>query len=128
MDILNNEYSKSPSPGCSHSFEDGRQCAAAPLKESTTCLAHSSAPRRAQASQKMREAKVTSLAAILGGKKWDIRSIAKVMQLIMRDVNSDDMEPTKAYALVNAANIAIRALDKGDLEARLEAIELKMDS
>ena len=55
-----------------------------------------------------------------------MKTVALVMRAIMREVHAGNLPTAQANAMVVAANVAIRTLDKGDLEARLEAIEQKL--
>jgi hypothetical protein len=65
----------------------------------------------------------TSVEQALDMPHWDLRVVADLCRLVLREVYAGKVETAKAHAITALCNTAIRALDKGDLEARLEELE-----
>ena len=111
--------------GCQHTNNDGLQCRAYAVKNSDRCISHSDKATRDAAASKMKithqkRSNPDSVSDLLEGSSWDLRTVAKLMKLIMRDVHAERITLATAHALNALASSSIRALDKGILEDRLE--------
>lgn len=52
-----------------------------------------------------------------------MRTLAQLMKLVMRDVHAGSLPPNIAHTMTALANISIKALEKGEIEERLEHLE-----
>ena len=114
--------------GCLYINASGIQCRAFATKNSDRCIAHSDPNTRRSASNRMKTAhqqrlNPESVSDLLNGSSWNLRTVAMLMKLVMRDVHAERITPAVAHTLTSLGNVAIRALDKGELEERLEHLE-----
>jgi hypothetical protein len=64
-----------------------------------------------------------SIEEILCGRTWDLRAVSHLVRLVMRDVHAGRITPSVGHCLTALGNVALRALEKSDLEDRLERLE-----
>ena len=110
---------------CSHARADGRPCGGFAVGGSRFCFAHD--PDRATARDEARRrggraGRVTTLPE----SSVRVRSLGDVLSLVeesINDVRAGRVDVRVANAVGYLANIAIRAIEQGDLAERLAALE-----
>jgi hypothetical protein len=113
---------------CAFRFPNGELCRMAPLKEGQCCWAHS--PEHAQEAQearklgglrKRREATV-SLAYDFEGLDT-VAAIRRLLEIAATDTLGLDNSVSRNRMLVSVVQAALQALEKGELEQRIELLE-----
>ncbi len=118
---------------CSYIYPDKiRRCNAFSTRSSNHCIAHTDdKQRRDQAAARMKSTKRNKLAGktvaeILAGEAWDLRTVSWLLKQIMNEFYLGEIEAPKAQLLGTLSNAATRALSQGELEARLEELERRL--
>ena len=114
---------------CAHVHRSGRPCGGIAIRGSAFCFAHApeQAEKRAEARRRGGQA---GRVATLAESNLTVRSLGDVVALIeltINDCRAGRVDVRIANAIGVLANTAIRAIERGDLEARLEALEAVLD-
>lgn len=107
---------------------DDLRCEAYAIEGQSFCIAHASLDVRKIASEKMSATKrlrhrPTSVKEVLEGNRWDMRTIGQLMKLLMKEVHSGAVPTNVAQAMTSLGHIAIKAVEKGQYEERLDRLE-----
>ena len=114
---------------CAATTQRGEPCGMAPVGGSPYCFAHdpASAVKRDDARRRGGQA---GRVAVLPASDLPVRSLADVVALVeltVNDVRADRVDVRVANAVGVLANVAIRAIERSDLERRLEALEAVLE-
>jgi hypothetical protein len=116
---------------CKASSQNDKKCQAAPLRDGEFCLFHD--PRHAEAVQKSRqvggqrrrkEAEVATAYDFNGLNS--IEDIRRLVEVAVIDTLILENSLPRARTLAHLAQIALRLLEKGEFEERLEALEASL--
>jgi len=116
---------------CKAIKEDGSRCQAAPLQNSDFCLFHSpdhakeTAEARRLGGLRRRKEKTVAGAYDIEGLE-DIPKIRRLLEIAVLDTLSLENSVARSRTLAYLVQIALKALEVGELEARLEALEATM--
>ena len=113
---------------CIFHLPSGRQCKAAPLKDSELCWVHS--PERAKEVQEarrlggLRRKRESTIASAYQFESLDsVDGIRRIVLIALLDALSMEKSMSRARTLAYLAQVALRMLEVGDIEARVEALE-----
>ena len=114
---------------CAHVHPSGRACGGFAVAGSEHCFAHdvASAGKRESARRRGGQA---GRGATLPDSNLTVRSLGDVVALVeltINDCRAGRLDVRVANAIGVLANTAIRAIERGDLEARLEALEAVLE-
>jgi hypothetical protein len=114
---------------CAHAHPSGRPCGGFAVAGSPFCFAHDpdQEERRAEARRRGGQA---GKAAVVAGPDRPVRSLADVVGLVeatINDVRAGRLDVRVANAVGVLAGVAIRAIQQGELERRLEALEAVLE-
>jgi len=113
---------------CKAIKEDGSRCQAAPLQDSDFCLFHSpdhakeTAEARRLGGLRRRKEKTVAGAYDIEGLD-DIPKIRRLLEIAVLDTLSLENSVARSRTLAYLAQVALKALEVGEFEARLEALE-----
>jgi hypothetical protein len=115
---------------CSATNAQGKPCRMAPVAGSdpALCFTHSPAraPERARARKRGGEARRTPVLYALGPEALPLRDVASIQQLLETTVHETRALPPgheRSRAIGSLLMLALKALETGELEARLAALE-----
>ena len=114
---------------CAHVHPSGKPCGGFAVAGSGFCFAHDAnlAPERDEARRRGGQA---GRGATLPESTLTVRSLADVVALVELTVNgvrAGRVDVRVANAVGVLANVAIRAIERSDLEGRLEALEAVLE-
>lgn len=110
---------------CAHVNASGKPCGGYAIHESTFCFAHDPTRTAERAEARRRGGRAGRL-AFFPECDLAIRSIDDVVRLVETPVNAvltGHVDTRIANSIGVLANVALRAIQQGDLERRLEALE-----
>jgi hypothetical protein len=114
---------------CTVELSDGRQCRAAPLREGTLCFLHdpdraedAAEARRLGGLRRRREGTVGVVYDLMPLDR--VEGIRRILDIVVADGLGLDNGIGRLRVLIAAASTALKALEVGEFEARLEALEL----
>ena len=113
---------------CSFVKANGERCRAAPLRGSSLCYWHdpSVARERAEARRlgglRRRREKATSQVFDWGGLE-NVEEIRRVLEVAVIDTLGLDNSPARSRTLGYLASLSLKALEVGELEERVAALE-----
>ena len=116
---------------CKAIKEDGSRCQAAPLQDSDFCLFHSpdhakeAAEARRLGGLRRRKEKTVAGAYDIDGLN-DVPKIRRLLEIAVFDTLALENSVARSRTLAYLAQIALKALEVGELETRLEALEATM--
>jgi hypothetical protein len=114
---------------CTFDLSDGRQCRAAPLREGTFCFLHD--PERAEDAadarrlgglRRRREGTVGVVYDLMPLDRVD--GIRRLLDIVVADGLGLDNGIGRLRVLIAAATAALKVVEAGEFEARLEALEV----
>lgn len=114
---------------CTHVHPSGRPCGGFATRGSVHCFAHDPSRVHERAGARRRGGQAGRM-AILPESSVSVRSLGDVVALIeltINDCRAGRVDVRIANAIGVLANTAIRAIERGDLEARLDALEAVLD-
>jgi hypothetical protein len=117
---------------CSHRFADGHFCAATPLRGRSQCFWHApdkgqqAAEARRLGGLRRRREKAVAAAFDFGG-LGTIESIRRLVEIAALDALGMENTVARGRLLLNAAAVAEKLLEVGDLEARLALLEARVE-
>lgn len=113
---------------CSAIKEGGGPCGATPLADAPYCFWHdpehqqeAQEARRLGGLRRRREGTVSGAYGFDGIKT--VPAVQRILEIAIIDTISLDNSPARNRTLGSLAGIALKALEVGELEARLEAVE-----
>ena len=113
---------------CTSKRANGEQCMAPPLRDGNHCFLHSpehaeevAEARRLGGLRRRREVAVSGAYDFIGLET--VSGIRRIMEIAVLDTLSMDSSIPRNRALVYFAQIALKALETGELEERIEALE-----
>ena len=113
---------------CIFHLPSGRQCKAAPLKDSEFCWVHS--PERAKEVQEarrlggLRRKRESTISRAYQFESLDsVDGIRRIVLIAVLDALSMENSMSRARTLAYLAQVALRMMEVGDIEARVEALE-----
>ena len=113
---------------CIFRLSSGRQCKAAPLKDSEFCWVHS--PERAKDVQEarrlggLRRKRESTISGAYQFESLDsVDGIRRIVLIAVLDALSMENSMSRARTLAYLAQVALRMLEVGDIESRVEALE-----
>ena len=113
---------------CKFVKASGKQCRAYPMKDSDYCFMHdpSRARERAEARRlgglRRRREKATSKVFDWGGLE-NVEEIRRVLEVAIVDTLGLDNSPARSRTLGYLASLSLKALEIGELEERVAALE-----
>lgn len=113
---------------CRYVKASGKQCQASPLRDSEYCFMHdpSRAKERADARRlgglRRRREKATAQVYDWGGLER-VPEIRRVLEVAVADTLGLDNSPARSRTLGYLASLSLRALEIGELEERVAALE-----
>jgi hypothetical protein len=115
---------------CKHR-KAGKQCGAYAVTGDDYCFSHSRkrAKQRAEAQRKGGKTALAYKKRVLEGSEIQIESTADIVKLLNETINqvrTGQIEVKIANAVGYLSGICLKALEQGDLEKRLEALESKV--
>jgi len=116
---------------CKYRKDDGHPCRAAPLQDSDFCLFHSpdhakeTAEARRLGGLRRRKEKTVAGAYDIEGLD-DIPKIRRLLEIAVLDTLSLENSVARSRTLAYLAQVALKTLEVGEFEARLEALEATM--
>ena len=116
---------------CKQRKDDGQPCRAAPLQDSDFCLFHSpdhakeTAEARRLGGLRRRREKTVSGAYDIEGLD-DVPKIRRLLEIAVLDTLSLENSVARSRTLAYLAQVALKTLEVGEFEARLEALEATM--
>jgi len=116
---------------CKYRKDDGQPCRAPPLQDSDFCLFHSpdhakeTAEARRLGGLRRRKEKTVAGAYDLEGLD-DIPKIRRLLEIAVFDTLALENSVARSRTLAYLAQIALKALEVGEFETRLEALEATM--
>jgi hypothetical protein len=116
---------------CKAIKEDGSRCQAAPLQDSDFCLFHSpdhakeAAEARRLGGLRRRKEKTVAGAYDIDGLN-DVPKIRRLLEIAVFDTLALENSVARSRTLAYLAQIALKALEVGEFETRLEALEATM--
>ena len=116
---------------CKAIKEDGSRCQAAPLQDSDFCLFHSpdhakeAAEARRLGGLRRRKEKTVAGAYDIEGLD-DVAKIRRLLEIAALDTLSLENSVARSRTLAYLAQVALKTLEVGEFEARLEALEATM--
>ena len=113
---------------CKATATDGSPCRANPLQDSDYCLMHD--PEHAEEMQearrlgglRRRREKVTQDAYSVGDLE-DVGEVRRLLQIAVLDTLSLENSIARSRTLADLSQVALKALEVGELEERLKALE-----
>ncbi len=118
--------------GCAYAKADGQPCRMAPLRDRPYCFSHD--PERAEDAAEarrlggLRRRKEGTIAVAFDLPGLDtVVGIRRVLEIATFDLFGLDNSVARARTLVSAATAAVKLLEAGELEARLQALELAVN-
>ena len=114
---------------CAHVHPSGRACGGFAVAGSEFCFAHDAASSGKREAARRRGGQAGRVAT-LPESNLTVRSLGDVVTLIeltINDCRAGRLDVRIANAIGVLANTAIRAIERGDLVARLEALEAVLD-
>jgi len=116
---------------CKAIKEDGSRCQAAPLQDSDFCLFHSpdhakeAAEARRLGGLRRRKEKTVAGAYDIEGLD-DVAKIRRLLEIAVFDTLALENSVARSRTLAYLAQVALKTLEVGEFEARLEALEATM--
>lgn len=116
---------------CKYRKDDGQPCRAPPLQDSDFCLFHSpdhakeTAEARRLGGLRRRKEKTVAGAYDLEGLD-DIPKIRRLLEIAVFDTLALENSVARSRTLAYLAQVALKTLEVGEFEARLEALEATM--
>lgn len=116
---------------CKHRKDDGQPCRAPPLQDSDFCLFHSpdhakeTAEARRLGGLRRRKEKTVAGAYDIEGLD-DVPKIRRLLEIAVLDTLSLENSVARSRTLAYLAQVALKTLEVGEFEARLEALEATM--
>lgn len=116
---------------CKQRKDDGQPCRAAPLQGSDFCLFHSpdhakeTAEARRLGGLRRRKEKTVAGAYDIEGLD-DVPKIRRLLEIAVLDTLSLENSVARSRTLAYLAQVALKTLEVGEFEARLEALEATM--
>jgi len=116
---------------CKYRKDDGQPCRAPPLHDSDFCLFHSpdhakeTAEARRLGGLRRRKEKTVASAYDLEGLD-DVPKIRRLLEIAVLDTLSLENSVARSRTLAYLAQVALKTLEVGEFEARLEALEATM--
>ena len=116
---------------CKYRKDDGQPCRAPPLQDSDFCLFHSpehakeTAEARRLGGLRRRREKTVSGAYDFEGLD-DVPKIRRLLEIAVLDTLSLENSVARSRTLAYLAQVALKTLEVGEFEARLEALEATM--
>jgi hypothetical protein len=113
---------------CKFVKDDGQQCRAAPLTNSDFCFMHDPgvAKERAEARRlggmRRRREKATSEIYDWAG-LTSVGEVRRLLELTVMDTLGLENSPARSRVLASLANASLKALEVGELEGRVSALE-----
>ena len=113
---------------CKYVKANGEECRAAPLRDSDHCFMHDPGVARERAEARRlgglmrRREKATSQVYDWAGVKR-IEEVQRILELAIVDTLGLDNSPARSRALGYLASLSLKALEVGELEERLSALE-----
>jgi len=113
---------------CKYRKDDGQPCGAPPLQDSDFCLFHSpdhakeAAEARRLGGLRRRKEKTVAGAYDLEGLD-DVPKIRRLLEIAVLDTLSLENSVARSRTLAYLAQVALKTLEVGEFEARLEALE-----
>jgi len=113
---------------CKYRKDDGQPCGAPPLQDSDFCLFHSpdhakeTAEARRLGGLRRRREKTVSGAYDLEGLD-DVAKIRRLLEIAVLDTLSLENSVARSRTLAYLAQVALKTLEVGEFETRLEALE-----
>jgi hypothetical protein len=114
---------------CTFESSDGRQCRAAPLREGTLCFLHdperaedAAEARRLGGLRRRREGTVGVVYDLMSLDRVD--GIRRLLDIVVADALGLDHGIGRLRVLIAAASAALKVVEAGEFEARLEALEV----
>ena len=113
---------------CKYRKDDGQPCGAPPLQDSDFCLFHSpdhakeTAEARRLGGLRRRKEKTVAGAYDIEGLD-DIPKIRRLLEIAVLDTLALENSVARSRTLAYLAQVALKTLEVGELEARLEALE-----
>ncbi len=110
---------------CSHIHQSGKSCRGFAITGSRYCFAHDPAQAAKRDAARRRGGKA-GRGATLTESSVAVRSLGDVLTLVeatINDVRAGRVDVRVANAVGYLANVAMKAIEQSDLEARLEALE-----
>lgn len=117
--------------GCQARKENGEPCRQAPLRNSDFCFWHSpehakeAAEARRLGGLRRRKEKTVAGAYDIEGLD-DVPKIRRLLEIAVLDTLSLENSIARSRTLAYLAQVALKALEVGEFEARLEALEATM--
>jgi len=113
---------------CAFRFQDGRPCRAAPMHDGEFCLMHSPEhTQEVQGARRLGGLRRKREVAVSGAYDFDgldtVGSIRRLLEVAVLDTLSMDNSLSRSRTLGYLAQIALRALEVGELEQRVEVLE-----
>jgi hypothetical protein len=113
---------------CRQIKANGERCRAAPLRDSEYCFMHDPSreqerdeARRLGGLRRRREKSVALVYQWLGLRS--VQQIRRVLEVAVVDTLAQDNSPARSRALAYLASLALKALEVGELEERVAALE-----
>jgi hypothetical protein len=116
---------------CKYRKDDGQPCGAPPLQDSDFCLFHSpehakeTAEARRLGGLRRRREKTVSGAYDFEG-LGDVGQVRRLLEIAVLDTLSLENSVARSRTLAYLAQVALKTLEVGEFEARLEALEATM--
>ena len=116
---------------CKYRKDDGQPCRAPPLQDSDFCLFHSpdhakeTAEARRLGGLRRRKEKTVAGAYDIEGLE-DIPKIRRLLEIAVLDTLALENSVARSRTLAYLAQVALKTLEVGEFEARLEALEATM--
>jgi hypothetical protein len=110
---------------CSHVRANGNRCGGFAVSGSAYCFAH--APEQAaKRDEARRKGGRAGKSPTVGGALLPVRSLDDVLGLVetsINDVRAGRLDPRTANAVGYLANVALKAIEGGDVQRRLDVLE-----
>jgi len=116
---------------CKYRKDDGQPCGAPPLQDSDFCLFHSpdhakeAAEARRLGGLRRRKEKTVAGAYDIEGLD-DVPKVRRLLEIAVLDTLSLENSVARSRTLAYLAQVALKSLEVGEFEARLEALEATM--
>ena len=114
---------------CAHTHPSGKPCGGYAIAGSPYCFAHAPEQRDKRDAARRRGGQAGRVAT-LAESSVTVRSLGDVVALVeatINDVRAGRVDVRIANSVAVLAGVAIRAIERSDLDARLEALEAVLD-
>ena len=114
---------------CAHVRPSGKPCGGFAIAGSTRCFAHAPEQAEKRAAARRRGGQAGKV-AVLPASDLSVRSLGDVVGLVEATINAvlcGKVDTRVANAVGVLANVAIKAIQQGELERRLEALEAVLE-